>query len=373
MLLLKKITLAIFSVALCLCLAEVIARIKYHPQKLEFDGLFEYDSEKTYRLKSNSVGDFAGKEITTNQYGFRENNFSVEKAPNEWRVLFLGDSITFGHGIDFRDTFTQKYQAALGALEPSKKITTINAGVPGYSSMQEYYDFTQNQKLKPDVAVIQFTLNDVTEPFVFQLRLGGTGLDYHGVQDMSYWHFYLSQHSALYLFFSDLTKTIRFHSTDKAAIQSKAKHFEPLNEKQLVTDPSDPRQNTQWSEYFSWLKKFADACETAHIPCYVLISPYTFQLELDASKAIPQQKILAFANEHNLKTIDMLPVLREITRQKITSKYQLPADTPYEEILEVYLPDVQNIESEYFLDYDHYTAFGHSIVSDELMKTLKKP
>ncbi len=371
--LIKKILLAIVSLCIFFLLAEGFFRLKYHPEKIEFSGLFEYDPEKSYRLKNNTIGEFEGKKIKTNEYGYQGSSFSVNKDQNEWRILFLGDSITFGHGVDFENTFTQQYQASLSSEYPNKRITTINAGVPGYSSMQEYFDFIRSLKFKPDVAVVQFTLNDVIEPFLFQLELGGSGIDYHGVEDMSFWHFYLSQRSALYLFLIDMMKIVRFGTTDDKLIQSKAKKFESLDAEQLVSSTNDPRQNVQWSEYFRWLEKFANTCEQNDISCYILISPYTFQLELNIKNASPQQKIIDFAQKHNLKVIDMLPLLQESARQEIIMAHKLPLDTEYDQIISNHLDDLKKITTKYFLDYDHYTPLGHAFVSDELMKQLNKP
>jgi hypothetical protein len=57
--------------------------------------------------------------------------------------------------------------------------------------------------LEPDAVIVQFVLNDVVEPRRFLRRHGGKGLDYHGVEDVPYWHWLLSQHSAFYLLARD--------------------------------------------------------------------------------------------------------------------------------------------------------------------------
>lgn len=69
--LIKKLILVIISLSIFLLLAEGFSRFKYHPEKVEFSGLFEYDPEKSYRLKNNTIGEFEGKEIKTNEYGYQ--------------------------------------------------------------------------------------------------------------------------------------------------------------------------------------------------------------------------------------------------------------------------------------------------------------
>jgi lysophospholipase L1-like esterase len=369
----QKSILATFSTLLFLAISEGAARYYYQPKTLQSDTIFEYDAKKSFRLKSNYTGTFIDRPITTNEYGYRGNSFPIKKDPFEWRVVTLGDSVTFGHGVNREDTFTEKYKASLSAELKNRTVTIINTGVPGYSSMQEYHDFLDTLKFDPDIAILQFTLNDVTEPFFFQVKLGGTGLDYHQVPDMSFWHFYLSQHSALYLFLIDISKYIRFGLTDKKTIQTSATYNDSLTNQQLVTHPEKIDSINQWNEYFLWLKKYADTCKREAIHCYVLISPYTFQLELSETKAYPQQKIIDFSKENSLEYIDMLSIFRSLIQQEIIDKYLLPADTTYDFLLQNHFDDIRSLETKYFLDYNHYSALGHTVVSEQLFHHVEKP
>ena len=78
--------------------------------------------------------------VTTNSLGFRDGEIN-KKASQTYRVLVVGDSFTFGHGISSNEnTYPQKLEDYLkNALGKSKtKIEVFNLGVKGYSPDQEY-------------------------------------------------------------------------------------------------------------------------------------------------------------------------------------------------------------------------------------------
>ena len=67
--------------------------------------------------------------IYTDDHGFRVGkNHAFRKADGPL-VLVLGDSFTFGHGVNYADSF-------VGLLESKTKRRFVNAGVPGYGPVQ---------------------------------------------------------------------------------------------------------------------------------------------------------------------------------------------------------------------------------------------
>lgn len=77
-----------------------------------------------------------------------------------YRVLCLGDSITFGDKLDQSET----YPAALGRLLrerwPGKPVEVVNAGVPGYSSLQGLKLWRRLESTEPAVVIVAFGFND---------------------------------------------------------------------------------------------------------------------------------------------------------------------------------------------------------------------
>ena len=67
--------------------------------------------------------------IQINNLGFREREISRIKPQNETRVLFLGDSITFGDYLPVEKVYVKRFEYFLKQLKPNKNFITINAGV----------------------------------------------------------------------------------------------------------------------------------------------------------------------------------------------------------------------------------------------------
>lgn len=68
-------------------------------------------------------------DVRINSLGLRGPELG-RKAPGERRVVFCGDSLTFGHGLDHAETFPELAAAML--RDRGIAATACNAGVPGY-------------------------------------------------------------------------------------------------------------------------------------------------------------------------------------------------------------------------------------------------
>jgi hypothetical protein len=179
---LKKRFLFLF-VALCvvLIIAEIFAQTLYpKPQNLLFTQLgeelkkskrfdaiskaFENDNTLFWRFKNNVTlpeTETSYRGIISNDQGLREDQHITGKAGNEFRVLFLGDSCTFGYGLLLKEGFVDLCEKRLQDEYPLKKIQCINAGVPGYSIFQGRQSMKRHLlTLKPDMLVVNFGWND---------------------------------------------------------------------------------------------------------------------------------------------------------------------------------------------------------------------
>lgn len=96
--------------------------------------------------------------IVINEHGLREADFAIERTPGRRRILFVGDSVTFGSGVEAEVRTTDFMDRALG-----DDVEVINAGVAGWGTDQEliYYE-REGRHLQPDVLILQVTMaNDI--------------------------------------------------------------------------------------------------------------------------------------------------------------------------------------------------------------------
>src|SRR5262249_6164071 len=78
-----------------------------------------------------------------------------------YRVLCVGDSITFGFNVDQGAAYARQLDAALRTAYPGRRFEVINAGVPGWSWVQgRRFLEVEGMALHPDVVVIGHGTND---------------------------------------------------------------------------------------------------------------------------------------------------------------------------------------------------------------------
>lgn len=159
-----KILLSGISFIVAILLVEYVSR-QITPSKAFLDAntyvpIYEQFGS-TYKLKSNyevrittSLYSFLHK---TNSHGLRQDKESQDKDSKILRVAFLGDSMTYGLGVENNETFP--------SLLDSPSFETLNFGVIGYGPYEEkelFEDFVVN--FAPDVTVLCFlTGNDLDE------------------------------------------------------------------------------------------------------------------------------------------------------------------------------------------------------------------
>lgn len=123
-----------------------------------------------------------GTWVTTNSRGLRERELSPAKPSGTRRVVFLGDSVTFGAGVRDDEPFPRLLEASIngasGAAASAGPIETVNTGVVGYNTIQELARLEQvGLEYQPDVVVLVFVVNDLLETFsIFDHQYEPTGL-----------------------------------------------------------------------------------------------------------------------------------------------------------------------------------------------------
>jgi lysophospholipase L1-like esterase len=160
---LKKLALAAAMTALCLVVAEIGVRLV---------GLgindYMYEMRRLSRLMVLAPGDYLapppyasfrirGHTIRTNSLGMRDVEPPGPKPEGTRRLLFLGDSVTFGQGVAFEDSFPVRIRTALAASDREVVI----AAVPGWNSESEAAFLAVHvDRLDPDEVVLLYVVND---------------------------------------------------------------------------------------------------------------------------------------------------------------------------------------------------------------------
>jgi lysophospholipase L1-like esterase len=91
-----------------------------------------------------------------NGAGFRDVDHAIAKPPEAKRIVVLGDSVTEGYGVEWRDVFAHVLQARLG-----NGWEVINIAAGGLNTPQEVHLLERAGLIyEPDLVVVNFVLND---------------------------------------------------------------------------------------------------------------------------------------------------------------------------------------------------------------------
>lgn len=126
---------------------------------------YTYDKDLIYSgvkntTYTNSSPEYSEK-VSTNTYGYRDYEFKKKK-PGSYRILAVGDSFTFGLGIETNDKtypkLLEKYLKTRPELK-NKDIEVFNIAAKGYSPDQEYRQIQKEVSiLEPDMILWNFSL-----------------------------------------------------------------------------------------------------------------------------------------------------------------------------------------------------------------------
>lgn len=104
-----------------------------------------------------------GVDVQINTIGLRDREFLPEPAPGVHRVLVLGDSMTFGWGVDQDLTYAKVAERTINARRPNglSEVEVINSGVGNYNTTQQVAYFKQRGlRLRPQQVVLGYYIND---------------------------------------------------------------------------------------------------------------------------------------------------------------------------------------------------------------------
>lgn len=123
----------------------------------------EYVARFAYRQQhsSGNAGDFVaqrggGPALVTNHLGFRERELP-SKSPDRYRIAVVGDSFTWGQGLEPGERFSDLLGSFLGS-----KYEVFNFGLPGTPDHLD--QLAQVLPTSPDFVLLQLYINDFETP-----------------------------------------------------------------------------------------------------------------------------------------------------------------------------------------------------------------
>jgi hypothetical protein len=292
-------------------------------------GYFVENPHYGYSLAKNFKGTYSQPEFTialdTNSYGFRDTEQNPKS--DEWRILALGDSFTYGLGVELPDTYLSILERRLNTSFQGRHFSIIKAGVVGYSTFNERLYLEQEGFLwGPRLVLVQFWWDDLGIDRI--TLLADTGLLARGkINNSAHLRLFFNRHVRLYAFMRRL-----FTRQFKRALfgcKITTEKEDALEKKILVT--------------VGEFQKIENDCRQRGISAvFLLIPPKEFFSHPDGPRQ--WERLLTVLRGEGIPFVDAFPALA-----------------------------VNKQEGGYFYRADpHLTSAGHAVVAELLYRYLKK-
>lgn len=244
--------------------------------------------------------------------------------PSEQRVLFLGDSVTYGHGQAAETTFAREVERLLTGS--GRAVRVINAGIPGWSTRQELAFYREHGRaLCAELVLVGFVLNDVNE-----LKRGLVEIGAERSLAATRAVTWLATHSAAFALVKEAYVT---------ALDPASREIGAVQELVRRADAPEVQRAMQLVE--DDLLALAALAREHGARIGLVLFPFRFQLE-DAQLDAPQARLRTFGARNDVPVLDTIPVLRR------------------------HEPD------DVLMDQDHFTALGHRVVGQAVAEWVRR-
>jgi hypothetical protein len=301
----RRTTPVVLLAALGLLLPILILELGLRPFVEPKTTLYVTDPELLWRLRPGADAEWGHVRIRINAKGLRGPELAWEKPDGVFRVLYLGDSVTFGYGLErVEDSYPYLVGAEL-KRRLGRPVETVNSGVGGWSPWQQYgYLRREGFRYQPDLLVVGFVLNDVTETLAL-IPFGGQDYGWDLARTARSWLDGWLSRSALVSFAREGFAVFRFGSQ----VFLGAQRYEAEEIRWFATHPRDESLRRAWAIAFESLGKIFSAASERRIPAALLLFPFAFQLSLPGGAAGPQDMVRSFAEARGVPVLDLLPIL----------------------------------------------------------------
>jgi len=289
----KIIFVNIIIISALFILFEILIRSFNLVSLQGFDkGFFFSENNITLNKPNSTILKVAGKEVKTDERGFRIPLKGYEFRNNVKSTFILGDSVSFGFGVREKDTF-------VGILRDQVNTNLINSSVIGHNL--ESYIYLLNKHInksteKFDKAIIFLCLNDIhleqgvvsEDELKKKINYQKDGFFIKFLKNKPFikMNVFLREKSALFVFLKSISTN------------SVKRHYEYMRR-----GYEDNSLLIKYSEYIKEIKTFSDS---SNLKINFVLLPYSYQVVKNCEKQYiePQTKLKKIFQELNLDLYD---------------------------------------------------------------------
>lgn len=289
-----KLALLSFSLFLVAIVVEMALRLAFGPPVH-----FRYPQERYvpdpvigHWLEPDQRTYTHDRPVETNSVGLRGPERSRTLEPGQCRILGLGDSQTFGDGLDYSETWPFLLESTLATRVAESEVQVLNAGISGTDSWQhehvlrrvgDHYDY--------DSVVLALYVNDVTPRYSPRQATALTNTSTKRIA-------YALKRSALVTFLWQLYQ-MRVSSPDVVE-----------RERRILEDDPNETLERAWDQVEESLRSIREEASQRGAELMVVVLPRRDQVSSEDPPRGYNRRIRTIADRLGIPMIDVLPDLR---------------------------------------------------------------
>ncbi len=213
-----------------------------------------------------------------NADGLRDRPHPVEKPPRTFRLAFLGDSVTMGHGLPATQAYPRVLQEELD--REGWRVEVLSVALQGWSTRQQRLAWERlARRYQPDLVVLAVCLNDVPE---LQNNLSRPPV----------WLSWLHRRSAL----------------ARRAVDAGGREIASVEE--LFEQPAPRRVQEGWRRFFEEVRGLRDEVRAGGSRLAVWRFPSASRCGPGPRRRWRSSSLAAFCRQEGLELLDLLPALQ---------------------------------------------------------------
>ena len=306
--------------------------------------------------------------VQTNSDGLR--NVEEINGSHDMRILAIGDSFTFGPYVPNEDTWPAQLERLLDiSLHPNLTTQVLNAGVAGYTIVDEFYYLRERGlALEPDLVVLAFFPNDISDMRGLQRDFLARPIQQvYGTSFMRWARTKLTN-------FEQKLAILRFaHSLKSSMVRQQAQDQRQAEEDNPAAglfqsdEGCDAFVRVQvepggscWKSYSEWFGRTASMLSDSDVPMLVVAIPDFRQIPGDGYGDESQRFVADLAADAGVWFLDVAPALR--LRASIETAYLMQYYPDYEGGSD-HPPSTSGYKGN-----GHMSAYGYRVVAEEIVE-----
>ncbi len=326
---LQDIAVLLVATFLCAVIFEMILQVTF-PESCKQDDPI-YDHSYTPNCHSRFTTFEWDTEVKINAEGFRDDEI-LPKEQFDLRILMLGDSMTWGYGVEKEETFSEVLQQKMKAK--GVKADVINAGATSYSPTLEYL-LLKNKGLsyEPEVVILNLDMSDIQDDYfrekAAEFDQEGNIIRVSGIKEQTTLLYKIRNKMKTNRFIADKISLIdsRFSTQIKEETQNTIPQGDPKTDRYaILRDMPVQDEEENWNRTFHYISLINELCKENDITFILTLYPYGVQVSPDewslgrhlfgfregaVQSDAPQQKVKKYAEENGIIYVEMLEQFQE--------------------------------------------------------------